>query len=219
MSLGFGLLAFLLVAAAGPGAERADRFETPAWQSAGDLSLRLFEGGLLLRHRPSGKVYFHPEGTAELVAVPDERWEKGEATVAACGAQGPPSSRILLIDPGTATLKVGERRIPVAGGRALALRAAPGNGLVAVLSAGGAEGGALIPFFGGGVAAGPFYHQVFALPGIVPVGRPVRLPLSAEDEAITLCWAPDHRYVVYHDVLFFELAIIPVKPGGLSHDH
>lgn len=85
---------------------------------------------------------------------------------------------------------------------------------VAVLSAEGKLKDSPLPFFEG-MPPGPLFHQIVKLPEALPIGEPVILPLTPDDVAVSACWSPDGRYVVYHDILFFQLVIVPAEKGDL----
>lgn len=187
-------------------------FETPAWRSTGVILLRSEEegkGALLLKHRERGAVYFYDPKTQNLSLVSTELWQKASGSIGNCELQVPPSPSKMDIDK-SGKLRASDIEVATAGTTILDLRVSPSGNKVAVLSADGPKDGSILPFLGSGGVAGQHYHQLLSLPGAVPIGKPVRLPLESKKVGITVCWSPDERYVVYSDILYSHLSIVHV---------
>lgn len=193
--------------------------ETPAWRTEDALSLRKLllrtetkdEETILLKLNNNEAIYRYNPNTQSLSLVPIERWQDATGPIEDCNTQIPPSPRELDIDPRSNRLIARrDREVQTAGSTALSLRASPSGTMSAVLSAKGRRRSSILPFLSGGGVSGQHFHQVFSLPDAVPIGKSVRLPLESKEAGIAICWSPDERYVVYYDIFFFHLSIVPV---------
>lgn len=197
--------------------------ETPAWRTGNPLSPRQLllrietedEETILLKLSNNEAIYRYNPNTQSLSLVPVERWQGATGPIEDCDTQFPPPYLELDIDTRSDRLVAGQdskrtREVQTAGSTVLSLRASPSGTMAAVLSAEGRKRGSILPFLGGGGVSGQHFHQVFSLPDAVPIGKSVRIPLKSEREGIIICWSPDERYVVYSDMLFYYLSIVPV---------
>jgi hypothetical protein len=208
------------------------RFETRAWRVTGHLLLRLEKPGsdvllLALQSKPpppglerlvsiapESVVYRYDPIKDELDPIGREVWEKATGPVTNPSSQYTPGD----IEGGVGinyrelVLKKKGRVVSTAGKAALRIEApSKESGFAAVLSAARKDWGPSIPFLSGTHGVGQHYHQIFSLPDLKPIGKTVRLPRMGEKSTVQMTWAPENRYVVYTDVFFGELCIIPVN--------
>lgn len=196
-----------------PGGADVPLFETPAWQASGMLLVRSEEeeeGALLLKHSERETVYRYDPETQSLSGVASDIWQNAREPIGDCELQSGQSPQVLRIDPKSGQLLVDNRPITTTGATPLAILGSPSGNRVAVLSAEGPMSGSILPFLGRGGASGQHYHQVFSLPGVLPVWKSVRLPLSSEKVTLTACWSPNERYVIYADILFFSIVVVDI---------
>ena len=100
--------------------------------------------------------------------------------------------------------------VETAGRTALAFTVSPDRTLVAVLSAEGNRAESLMPFLGRGGASGQHYHELFRLPGMQAVGKPLSLPVTTERVTMRPIWSGDRGYVVYIDARNSHLCIVGI---------
>lgn len=194
-------------------------FPLPAWKDLGlkygdQLMLRLESrdgGALLLKHSRSQTIYKYDPAAQILTRVNSFRWTRAGTAIAECGKESYPASSAMRIDTSSHQLFAGNRAVPTAGRTALKLTAAPSGRWVAVLSASGSPATSLLPFSGGSVASGEYYHQVMSLPEANSFNPAMRLPLQHKLDSLIPCWSSDEQYVVYYQVTFNYLSIVPTK--------
>lgn len=201
-----------------PGAE-VPLLKTPAWHGGmpehGEQIMLRREtrdsGTLLLKHTKHDTVYRYDPTAASLTAVSEQTWKAANGPIAECAKQFPPPPNVLDIDKASNSLIAGTRRITTAGRTVLKLVESPSKRWVAVLSASGPLMPSLVPFSGGSAASGEHYHQVISLPGAVPVGKAVQLPLERDSDLLVPCWSADEKTVIYHEILFTYLTVVETK--------
>jgi len=213
-------------------------FETPGWRTTGQLLLRLDKPGsdiLLLALQadapdpalpkelvsvaPESVIYRYNRARDTLDPVGKEVWENASGPVSVSLEQYRPSNPKggIGIDTRELILEKRGQMVPTAGKAALCIEApSQKSDFAAVLSAARRKGKPFIPFLSGPYGVGQHYHQIFSLPDLEAIGRPVRLPLKADISAIQMMWAPERRYVVYTDLFFTQLCIVPVDVLGME---
>lgn len=193
-----------------PAGGHAPLLETPAWRRQGALLLRREApgGALLLKLDTSEVVYRYDPARRSLSPAGEAEWRRAAGRVARCAEQLQPPPQVLRVDPRVDRLLAGGREVETAGATALWLRASPGGGWAAVVSADGPKRRSLLPFIGGGGASGQHYGQVFALPGATPRGGAARLQPAGARQILTPCWSPDEEFVVYSEMFFFSLYVV-----------
>jgi hypothetical protein len=194
-------------------------FSLPAWKDLGlkygdQLMLRLESragGALLLKHSRSEIIYKYDRDAKNLTQVNIVRWTSAGTAIAECGKESYPGSTAMRIDTLSHQFFAGNRAVPTAGRTVLKFSPAPSGKWVAVLSASGDPATSLLPFTGGSGASGEYYHQVMSLPEAKSFNPAMRLPLQHKLDSLTPCWSSDEQYVVYHQVTFNYLSIVPTK--------
>ena len=189
---------------------------TPAWQGApakyGEQLLLRRDGQtarvLLIKHSAHDGAYRYDGSTRSLTPIAEQDWTRAAGPIAECGRQGPPSTQVLRIDPQSHRLLAGSRELSAAGAVVLALTESPGHRFVAVLSASGPAQPSLLPFLGGGGAAGQRFHQVVSLPDAVVSGSAIRVPVQRNEDVLTGCWSADEKAIVYHDIVFAHVSVV-----------
>jgi hypothetical protein len=198
-----------------PGADIA-LLNTPAWQGGipqygEQLMLRREAEGqraLLLKHSGRETAYRYDPRTRNLTSVTEQEWSRAGGPIAECGKQFPPPRQVLRIDERSRKLMAGPREIFTAGSTVLKMTVSPGDHFVAVLSAAGQMRPSLLPFLGGGGAAGPHFHQTVSLPDAVVIGKTLRIPVQRDNDVLGSCWSADEEMIVYYDILFAYLSVL-----------
>lgn len=166
---------------------------------------------LLIKHSQHDTVYkYDPRGRSLSVAAREE-WRQADGLIANCVEQNYPPLDLLRIDETTNTLLAGSRSVATKGATALKLTAAPSGKWAAVLSATGRKADSILPFIGGSGATGHYYHQVLSLPDAVPFKQAVQVPKQRANDSLIACWSANEQYVVYFQVSFNYLSVIPTE--------
>jgi hypothetical protein len=190
-------------------------FPTPSWAKDGELSLRVSEGELLLRHNGSPVLYAYDRGARLLREVSSERWSAAEGATIECASAGRPASKDWRIDPQAGLLRGGTPQ-RLAGARPLLVRLSPSARWLSALSA-TAGGDSLLPALGGAPVHGPLLHEVLFAADGQSAGPSARLAAELERTLVLACWSPDERDIVYHDRLFTRLSVASFVPPKKEH--
>ena len=186
---------------------------TPAWEfrdrEGEQLRLRRETeagGALLLKRTDLKSVYRYDPRTRGLKEVTEAEWERARGAVGFCGGQtgaGP----LLRRDDRLHKLFAGEREIPTAGAIPLDEVRSPSGKWVVVYSAAGPAIASILPF-SKDLALGQRYQEIMSLPDVVPVGKPVRIPVDAYYTYLYPCWSADEKFVVYTDGVLRFLVVV-----------
>lgn len=188
------------------------RLETPDWTSSGTLALRRTkadeaDSGFLLRHPEHPTVYRYDTAALRLSTAPAGQWPAATTPIVVCD---PARLSTLRIDaPSRRLLGPAGNPVETAGSSVLGSWPARGGHSVAILSAARAGHRAMLPFLGSGGGDHQHFHQLHDPRTGQPTGTVFRLPLVSEGTVLLACWSPDDGYVIYHDRLFRNLAIVP----------
>lgn len=201
-----------LIAMTAPGATPAAdawRFATPAWSGVmetypGGLRTRVHGEALLIR-RTGAAIYRFDPRRASLAPASESDWAAGGAP-SDCEAQRYLAGYRLDSKDGILRGKAGVVPIP---GFVVQTLQSPGARYGAVLAAAG-PARSLLPFFGGGGGRGPFRHYLVSVADGAVLGAGTALHLDSP--AVRMCWSADERFVLYTDLDFSSMTVVPVPP-------
>jgi hypothetical protein len=198
-----------MVSASATPAAAAWRFATPAWSGVaetypGGLHTR-DDGQALLIRRPGAAIYRFDPRRASLAPASESDWAAA-GTVSDCEAQRQMAGYRLDSRDGILRGKAGALAIP---GFVVQTLQSPGARYGAVLAAAG-RGRSLLPFFGGGGGRGPYRHYLVSMADGAVLGGGIALQLAGP--AVRMCWSADERFVLYTDLDFGNMTVVPVPP-------
>jgi len=196
--------------------------ETPGWKEiVGQLFVRSEDRGdtRLLIKLISGGDQFDLDGTAEGVAqapatngviyrydprkreldeVRDGLWGEASGEMCCLSTQRMwGDDRVKIV--GERLISYQRKRQTTRGNTVTRVEASPSRKWVAVLSADGPVKQSLYSFGKDGTPQGQYYHELFRLPDLAPVGKPIRLPVDRSFHTDHIVWSPDERFLVYAD--------------------
>lgn len=148
----------------------------------------------------SDNVFKFDPVSAKVEKVSAAVWESAKSPITGCPSEafGDQSSNP-RVNPTGEKLIYNNGVVRTQGKTVLSIRVSPHGDKVAVLSAEGERERreSIVPFMGGrGSAPGARTHELFRLPEMTQVGKPVTLPIAGEPEPI---WSADEKHVVYVD--------------------
>jgi hypothetical protein len=163
---------------------------------------------------PGIAVFRYDPASNTLAQADDSLWKQLPGGIVDCDRAGLGTAefaRAFEVQRSTDTLLFRGTIVTTAGKTYLYKALSPGKTLVSILSASGHRRVGMWPFGGGG-ASGQHYHQLFKWPEMTPVGDPVPISAMSGSQVIRACWSPDEQYVVYTDLNYSFVCIVPVKP-------
>jgi hypothetical protein len=168
--------------------------------------------GLFLKHSVVPVIYRYDPAAQALHTVGLAEWQSATSPIANCEEQLSPNPRTLEINStaGGKLVDGSGRTIATAGTFTENLIVSPDGKWVAVLSANGPKSASLLPFLGGPQPLGQRYHQVISIDDLKWIGSAVALPVADKSDVLTPCWTADEKYVVYTDLVFSSVLVVPV---------
>lgn len=158
-------------------------------------------------------VFEFDRQTSTLVEVDDDLWIQARGERCARSTCFLPVLGLKISSKHELLLK--GRKVATAGRTVLGYEVSTDGRYAAVLSATGRPRSSWMPFIGGPKwAGGTHFHELFEFPSMKRLGTPVRLPLASRRSQILILWAPCSAYVLYTDLNYRKLCVIPVESKG-----